>query len=134
MDFKNLFKAPVLIPSIGLVLILGALIIRSFPKEAAADVMDETVPSIPAAAPTIEPRPQEQSSPEDLQIEQELSQDRQEQKQTKYLKNKLEQSNLELEDEKVMAEINKLKMENIGNVKELSDGDGNGGIPEVKVE
>jgi hypothetical protein len=73
------------------------------------------------------------SKQEDVAIEQQLERDRQEQKQTKYLKNKLEQTNLELEQEKAMAEINKLKLENIGGFND-SDSDGQKNIPEVKVE
>jgi len=70
---------------------------------------------------------------DDAAIQQQLDRDRQEQKQTKYLKTKLEQTNLELEQEKAIAEINKLKMENRGTFKEPGI-DGQKNLPEIKVE
>ncbi len=51
---------------------------------------------------------------EDKEMQEQLDRDRQQQKQTKDLRIKLEQTNLELEQEKALAEINKLKNENAG--------------------
>lgn len=70
---------------------------------------------------------------DDFEIQRQLDRDRKEQKQTKYLRNQLEQTNLELEQEKALAEINKLRMENVGNLKEQSM-DEQKIIPDVKVE
>ena len=70
---------------------------------------------------------------EDAAFQQQLDRNREEQKQTKYLKIKLEQTNLKLEQEKALAEINKLKTENIGAFNDpLPEGQKN--FPEVKVE
>lgn len=70
---------------------------------------------------------------EDAAIEQQLDHDRQQQKQTKDLKIKLEQTNLELEQEKALAQINKLKRENRGIFDEpLVEGQKN--LPEIKVD
>ena len=55
------------------------------------------------------------------------------QKQTKDLKIKLEQTNLELEQEKALAEINKLKKENMGAFNEPAV-EGQNNLPEIKVE
>ncbi len=72
-------------------------------------------------------------SPEDAAIQQQLDRDREEQRQTKYLKTKLEQTSLELEQEKAVAEINKLKMSDAGALKEPSEGNQKD-LPEIKVE
>jgi len=69
----------------------------------------------------------------DAAIQKQLDRDREEQKQTKYLRTKLEQTNLELEEEKDLAEINKLKIENRGAFKEPTI-DGQDNLPEVKVD
>lgn len=69
---------------------------------------------------------------EDAAIQEQLDRDRRQQRKTKELKNKLEQTNLELEQEKALAEINKLKKENQGAFSEPSS-DGQTSLPEIKV-
>ena len=69
---------------------------------------------------------------EDADIQEQLDRDRLQQKQTKDLKNKLEQTNLELEQEKALAEINKLKKENTGAFNEPASGEQNN-LPVVRV-
>jgi hypothetical protein len=73
------------------------------------------------------------SNQEDSKIQEQLEHDRQQQKQTKDLKIKLEQTNLELEREKAIAEINKLKNEDTGGFKETAIS-GQKDLPEIKVE
>jgi hypothetical protein len=75
----------------------------------------------------------ETSDQEDAAIQEQLDHDREAQKQTKYLKTKLEQTNLELEQEKALAEINKLKMDNIGAFKDPTE-ESQKNLPEIKVE
>ena len=70
---------------------------------------------------------------EDTAIQEQLDRDRRQQKQTKDLKIKLEQTNLELEQEKAIAEINKLKKENTGAFNEPT-ADGQNNLPEIKVD
>jgi len=72
-------------------------------------------------------------SEEEKDFQKELDHDREEQKQTKFLKAKLEQTDLELEQEKAQAEIDKLRKEDKGNYKELAI-DGQKNIPDVIVE
>lgn len=135
MDFKRIVKIPFVIPSVVLVLLIGVLTVRFFPREASASVIQDTEPTLSMERPQTSPVPAviQDDFEQDAQIEQELAQDREEQKQTKLLKNKLEQSNLQLEDEKVIAEINKLKTENMGNFKDLSDSTENS-FPAINVE
>ena len=75
----------------------------------------------------------EVANQDDSEIQQQLDRDRQQQKITKDLKNKLEQTNLELEQEKAVSEINKLKKENIGAFNEPSE-NGQSNLPDIKVE
>jgi hypothetical protein len=70
---------------------------------------------------------------DDVDIQEQLDRDRQQQKLTKDLKNKLEQTNLELEQEKALSEITKLKKENMDGFNEPS-GDGQSSLPEIKIE
>ena len=70
---------------------------------------------------------------EDTAIQELLDRDRRQQKQTKDLKIKLEQTNLELEQEKAIAEINKLKKENRGAFDEPAL-EGQKNLPEIKVD
>ena len=70
---------------------------------------------------------------DDAVIQKQLDRDRRQQKQTKDLKTKLEQTNLELEQEKALAELNKLKKENRGAFNGPTV-DGQNELPEIKVE
>lgn len=75
----------------------------------------------------------EAGNQDDSEIQEQLDRDRQQQKITKDLKNKLEQTNLELEQEKAVAEINKLKKDNIGAFNDPSE-NGQTNLPDIKVE
>ncbi len=100
----------------------------SFKAEASQEAQDPLLPAVQIK--TLEPSPKA-SSEEESVIEKQFEEDRQQQKQTKYLKNKLEQTNLELEQEKALAEINKLKTEN-GSAFTAQAG-GQSEFPEVKL-
>jgi len=139
MEFKKLSLKPVL-----LVLFLGLLLIGAtlwkFSSKADSSVT-ETVGTLPPAVsiPTsVEPQMTNEpasgtSKEEDVAIQEQLDHDRQQQKQTKDLKIKLEQANLELEQEKTFAEINKLKKENVGTFNEPAVG-GQSNLPEIKID
>jgi hypothetical protein len=73
------------------------------------------------------------SKEEEAAIQEQFDRDRKQQKQTKDLKIKLEQTNLELEQEKALADINKLKKENVGAFNEPATG-GQNNLPEIKVD
>ena len=75
----------------------------------------------------------DERSPDDAAIQRQLDRDREEQKQTKYLKTKLEQTQLEYEQQKAIAEINKLKMADTQGFK-VPDTDDTKSIPDIKVE
>ena len=75
----------------------------------------------------------ESNKQEDKEIQEQFDQDRQQQKLTKVLRIKLEQTNIELEQEKALTEIYKLKKENVGTFKESAIG-GQNNLPEIKVE
>jgi hypothetical protein len=70
---------------------------------------------------------------DDAAIQEQLDHDRLQQKQIKDLRIKLEQTNLELEQEKAFAEINKLKKENRGAFNEPNV-DGQNNSLEIKVD
>ena len=140
MEFKRLLLKKILMPGLFVMLVIGVIILRFLPK------IDSSISEDSQSSGPIESNqdilvktnfPDESilniSQDEDMAIQQQLDRDRQEQKQTKYLKNKLEQTNLELEQEKALAEINKLKMDNMGGYKDPGI-DGQKILPEVKVE
>jgi len=140
MEFKRLLLKKILMPGLFVMLVIGVIILRFLPK------IDSSISEDSQSSGPIESNqdilvktnfPDESilniSQDEDMAIQQQLDRDRQEQKQTKYLKNKLEQTNLELEQEKALAEINKLKMDNMGGYKDPGI-DGQRILPEVKVE
>jgi len=125
MAFKQASFKTLLLISLAVILIIGAVIGKFWPKT------DQSIPENMEIMPVVN-QSMDVSPVEEVEIQQQLNHDRQEQKQTKYLKTKLEQINLELEQEKALAEINKLKMEN-GTLKETGL-DGQKGLPEIKVE
>ncbi len=137
MDFKNMsIKSifPVLL--IGL-LFVGLLIWKFSP---APSTSPSEMPLNVGAPQGTDPIAKQVSEPaqgisneEDAAIQQQLDRDRRQQKQTKDLKIKLEQTNLELEQEKALAEINKLKKENMVAFNEPTV-DGQNNLPEIKVD
>ncbi|MBF0570452.1 MAG: hypothetical protein HQL12_01140 [Candidatus Omnitrophica bacterium] len=149
MDFKKLFSKKVLVPFLfgifAIIVTLWRLSPRTnlpAPESLGAASEMESMKVISARPVAVNPSAEtglkggvESGTPkeDDAAIQQQLDRDRQEQKQTKYLKNKLEQTNLELEQEKALAQINKLKSENRGNFKDPSV-DGQKNMPEIKVE
>jgi len=132
MGFKNLFSSKILLPSLVFILLAGALLWRMSCPSAVLEAENDSLEKATAVKPLQETAP-DVPLPDDAEIQQQLDHDRKEQKQTKYLKTKLEQTNLELEQEKALAEINKLKMENTQGFKEPAS-DEQKNMPEIRVE
>ncbi len=151
MDFKKLSVKSIIILSLLTVLIIAVILwkviyrtdssipegVETLPASQIGPDKDTSVKSVTQNQPldgTLTRESELDTSKEnDTTLQEQLDSDRQQQKQTKYLKMKLEQTNLELEQEKALAEINKLKMDNMGAFKETTV-DGKNSFPEIKVE
>jgi len=136
MDFKGLPVKTILVSSLLAVLFIGAAVYKFIPK-ADSTVDDATGAPVPAeeesSVPALAVKPViDTDIKEDAAIQEQLDRDRQEERQTKYLKTKLEQTNLELEEQKALVQINKLKMENMDGG--MPSVDGQKTLPEVRVE
>ena len=147
MDFKKMSLKSILLVSLAAIFLIGFVVMKFSSKTDSSTIENvETLPpaikeasvkasSTPSAA---VPQMSSQLAPgiskeEDTAIQEQLDRDRKQQKQTKDLKIKLEQTNLELEQEKAIAEINKLKKENTGAFNEPT-ADGQTNLPEIKVD
>jgi len=140
MGFKNMFSKLQLYVYLLVIFLIGLWVWKFFSKTDVA-ILDNAAT---VTTPFNEPR-QENSvkdtgegvvdaTPEDVAaIQEQLDRDRRQQKQTKDLKTQLEQTNLELEQEKALSEINKLKKENAGAFNEPAI-DGQKNMPEIKVD
>ncbi|MDE1920143.1 MAG: hypothetical protein KGJ09_03650 [Candidatus Omnitrophica bacterium] len=117
MDFRNLAFKPILLILLPVGLILG-------PGEPWAEKSD---PSAHLS------NPQSGENMEDTAIQEQLGLDRKQQRITKDLKIKLEQTNLELEEEKAQAQIAKLQKENTGAFSEPSL-EATSNLPQVAVD
>ena len=151
MDFKRLSQNKLFLPVLAVLFVIVLLVGKSFIKTASTSQENpEAVNSSPVllskdtlVKPVIQKESSEKdfskkpisdsSNEDDVAIQDQLDRDRQAQKQTKYLKTKLEQTNLELEQEKALAEINKLKIDNMGAFKDPTE-ESQKNFPEIKVE
>jgi len=151
MDFKNWLLKSILPRLILGFLLIGFLVWKFFPKAdlpaidnngtqvsvqniaVKENAMKEAAPNPVPIARMVSESAQGPNSEEDSAIQRQLDRDRQQQKLTKDLKNKLEQTNLELEEEKALAEINTLKKENMGAFNEPNS-DGQNNLPEIIVD
>jgi len=134
MDFKNLpLKPVILVLSLGFLLFISLL--WGFSSKADLPIWGNSTAqdALPDPAPPVLQPAVMAGNEDDFAIQEQLDRDRLEQNQTKDLKIKLEQTNLELEQEKAYAQLNKLKMENVGVLNETAV-EGNNKIPEIKIE
>jgi hypothetical protein len=149
MDFKKLFSIKTVL--IGLiVLVIAYSVIKLFTPQnhfaqanSDATVTPQVIPTQEADKPIgssfikagIHQRKTDSDDldQDDAVLQEQLEQDRKAQKETKLLKTKLEQTNLELDQEKALAEINKLKIDNVGAFKDPSE-DTQKDFPEIKVD
>lgn len=152
MEFKNLFSKKILIVSLFAVFVIVLFLWKFILKSDSSSIpeSDENLPSSqvePIKETSVRTITQSSSvkdealrvpkldisQEDDAMLQRQLDHDREEQRQTKYLRTKLEQTNLELEQEKAFAEINKIRMENTGAFKETAL-EGQNNLPEVRVE
>lgn len=149
MDFKKLFSIKTVL--IGLiVLVIAYSLIKLFTPQNQFAKANSDATVTPQVIPTQEADKsissgfikagihQRKTDSDDLDqddavLQEQLEQDREAQKETKLLKTKLEQTNLELDQEKALAEINKLKIDSVGAFKDPSE-ETQKDFPEVKVD
>jgi len=137
MDSKKLpFKSilSILLPG----LLLTGLLFWKLTSKADLPALENTEAQNPVQNSTLMPEMasepvSEANNDQDAAIEQQLDRVRQQQIQTKDLRVKLEQTDLELEQQKALAEINKLKKENMVAINEPT-ADGQNNLPEIKVD
>jgi len=147
MVFNKITSKPmVLIATIALILILVMWVPKLFiqnnsqipePIQAALSepkiqVNKNTTTRADVLLPQVIKQGVQSPSQEDVVIQEQLDRDREQQKHTKDLKFKLEQTNIELEQEKALTEINKLKKENTGAFNEPAT-EGQNNLPEIIV-
>ena len=147
MGFNKLFLKPVVIPILVLIAVIGVVLFKFTNKAPAQpDPANSTAPALatqsthtivsmklPVSTRQLGQDQENNSAPqEDGSIQAQLNWDRKQQKETKDLQIKLEQTSLELEQEKDEAEIYKLKKENMGSFNEPSESQN--GLPEIKVD
>ena len=135
MDFKKISLKSISAALLPGILIIGLFIWKfSFQNEPVKETAVTQAPQSPAMAPLIARElPPGTSKEEDTAIQEQLDRDRRQQKQTKDLKIKLEQTNLELEQEKALAQINKFKKENMEAFNEPAT-DAQNNLPEIKID
>jgi hypothetical protein len=133
MEFKKGSLKLILFASCLSILLFG-LVLWEFSPKANSSALENNETQNPAALPPMASQPAPPTSKEeDTAIQEQLDRDRKQQKQTKDLRIKLEQTNLELEQEKALAQINKLKKENRGAFNEPS-AEGQNNLPEIKID
>jgi hypothetical protein len=132
MDFKRT-SLKLIFPALLLGFLIIGLLFLKISSKANSTILEnnEIQNSAPVTQSASEPAP-EMNNKEDVAIQEQLDRDRRQQKRTKDLKIKLEQTNLELEQEKSLAEINKLKKENMDPFNDPPV-DGQNNFPEIKV-
>jgi hypothetical protein len=150
MDFKKFFSNTILTTSLLVIFVMGVISWKFLPKSNSSPLENvEILPLTPEGESNVPVKRVIKNLPvqvaldrestldisqkDDASIQEQFDRDRDDQRQTKYLKTKLEQTNLELEQEKALAEINKLKMENTGIFNDPAS-EGQKNLPEVKVE
>lgn len=147
MGFNKLFLKPVVIPIFVLTAVIGVVLFKFTNKAPAQpDPANSTSPALatqsthtivsmklPVSTRQLgQDQENDSALQEDASIQAQLNWDRKQQKETKDLQIKLEQTSLELEQEKAEAEIYKLKKENMGSFNEPSESQN--GLPEIKVD
>jgi len=151
MDFKGLTQHKLFFPGVVVLLVVLVLLGKSLFKsntESQEVPGNVTTPPVLLAKDTVAKAPVQgmasnkavikktelgSSGEDDAAIQDQLDHDREAQKKTKYLKTQLEQTNLELEQEKAFAEINKLKIDNMGAFKDPTE-ESQKNFPEIKVD
>ena len=149
MEFKRINTRAMVLISIAGFLILMAIVSNFKPKNTAVFDNQIQAPALPgpvfngSTSPVTQPQAVGQrlntmslSEDEDEAVQREMKgqmdKDRNQQRQIKMLKMQLEQINLQLDNEKALTEINKLKKENAGYVKD-SNLQAGVGFPSIRI-
>jgi len=139
MDFKKLNgRAVILLVLAGVmvfVMIITRMAVHESIPEQRSQPMIESNQSEPVRLMAYSRQMKEvtpEDSPSIKEMKEQIESDRLQQKKIKTLKLQLEQTNLQLEQEKSLSEISKLEKENTG-VVNVSNGQGQGKYPDIKV-
>ena len=139
MDFKKLNgRAVILLVLAGVmvfVMIITRMAVHESIPEQRSQPMIESNQSEPVRLMAYSRQMKEvtpEDSPSIKEMKEQIESDRLQQKKIKILKLQLEQTNLQLEQEKSLSEISKLEKENTG-VVNVSNGQGQGKYPDIKV-
>jgi len=138
MEYKRINKRGMVFISIAGFLIVMAIVLNF--KSKSADVPDNQIhaPALPVPVPDELVRPVHRLKIEDedeavqREMKDQMDKDRNQQRRIKMLKMQLEQINLQLDNEKAFTEINKLKKENAGYVKDSNSQAGTG-FPSIRI-
>ena len=142
MEFKKINTRGMILISIAGFLIVMAIVSNFKPKSADVPNNQTQAPAPPPAffqqpevirqrSNTIIPSDDEDEAVQ-REMKDQMDKDRNQQRQIKMLKMQLEQINLQLDNEKALTEINKLKKENAGYVKD-SNSQAGIGFPSVRI-
>jgi len=128
----------ILMGSVGF-LILMIVISNLRPKQVSENQLPSSIPEasshqlLPAATPGVEVvKTDDEDDAIQKEMKDQMDKDRNQQRQIKMLKMQLEQVNLQLDNEKALTEINKLKKENAGYVKDENT-QNNSEYPNIRV-
>lgn len=147
MDFKKVLTPKILVGSLIVVVIIVGVMKNFAPSASSFQApKDNSIPPVlmekdKVSGPNVNHLRQDsvQDATEgsiisdDAAIQEQLNKDRESQKETKELKTKLEQTDLELQQQKDMVEINKLRMDNAGIFKDPLDPNQKN-LPDVSVQ
>ena len=139
MDFKKLNGRAIILlalaGSMPFVMIITRMAVHESIPEQRPQSMIESNQSAPVRLMSYSRQMKEvtpEDSPSIKEMKEQIESDRLQQKKIKTLKLQLEQTNLQLEQEKSLSEISKLEKENTG-VVNVSNGQGQGKYPDIKV-
>jgi hypothetical protein len=138
MEFKRINTRAMVLISIAGFLILMTIVSNFKPKSTAVPDNQIQAPALPGPVFAVGQRLNTMSLSEDedevvqREMKGQMDKDRNQQRQIKMLKMQLEQINLQLDNEKALTEINKLKKENAGYVKD-SNLQAGAGFPSIRI-
>ena len=150
MDFKNLNLRSIILIALAGLMFLGTIFLKMASHKPVPELNPLSPSSLESMPSSVSTRSNEvlpivpinntntikDLAPEDAQsireMKEQMESDRLQQKKIKMLKLQLEQTNLQLEQEKALSEISKLEKENTGVVNDSNEGDQDK-YPEIKV-
>jgi hypothetical protein len=138
MEFKRINMRAMILIAIAGFLILMTIFLNFKPKSTDVPNYQIQTPSMPLSVSDELVRPIKNFKTEDedeavqSEMKDQMDKDRNQQRRIKMLKMQLEQVNLQLDNEKAVTEINKLKKENAGYVKDSNSQVGTG-FPSIRI-